>query len=274
MPRSIVRARSHVESPYLGLFLFARLPVRLPCWRTILAYLGFGHAYQPSINNSSGNSNSSNQRGKNTCRRRTPRVRGRSTGTRWTGSSLSKTSEQDGPERAFAAAFSSWASNSEAEIRRRRHAGRYWRFVQVVRRLGRRRVQKYDDRRPNADHRAERPRECQEGFQFRLAQGRTEEKGPANRGSPRERLDRLKVMPYTILWPGKNRSADRGDGRRTRCFASVFSLFLDLGPSSLFVVSAARVMHATLTRRWDFTHDLSLLRLFLCHCTSIREDYF
>lgn len=122
-------------------------------------------------------------------------VRGRSTETRWTGSSLSKTSEQDGPERAF----SSWASNSEEEIRDRRHAGRYWRFVQVVRRLGRRRVQKYDDRRPNADHRAERPRECQEGFQFRLAQGRTEEKGPADRGPPRERLDRLKVMPYTIL---------------------------------------------------------------------------
>lgn len=77
--------------------------------------------------------------------------------------------------------LSSWASNSE---RKRRHAGRYWRFVQVVRRPGRRRVQKYNDRRPNTDHRAERPRECQEGFQFRLAQGRPKEKGPADRGPP------------------------------------------------------------------------------------------
>ena len=184
MPRSTVRARSHVESPYLGLSLFARLPVRLPCWRTILAYLGFGHAYQPSSTTAAAATNEG----------RTPRVRGRSTGTRWTGSSLSKTVRT-----GRFAAFSSWASNSEAGIRRRRHAGRYWRFVQVVRRLGRRRVQKYDDRRPNADHRAERPRECQEGFQFRLAQGRTEEKGSADRGPPRERLDRLKVMPYTIL---------------------------------------------------------------------------
>lgn len=65
-----------------------------------------------------------------------------------------------------------------------RHAGRYWRFVQVARRPGRRRVQKHDDRGPNTDNRTKRPRECQEGFQFRLAQGRAEEKGPSDRGPP------------------------------------------------------------------------------------------
>lgn len=36
----------HTEPPHLGFSLFACSPVLLPCWRTILAYLGFGHAYQ------------------------------------------------------------------------------------------------------------------------------------------------------------------------------------------------------------------------------------
>lgn len=185
-----------MEPPYLGFSLFARSPVRLPCWRTILAYLGFGHAYQHHHQ-----------------RRYTSGRRGGTRGTRVSGEEVrpskretdppltvdrgiilvSKTSVQVVEDRGL----SSWASNSGGK--RARHAGRYWRFVQVARRPGRRRVQKHDDRRPNTDHRTKRPRECEEGFQFRLAQGRAEEKGPSDRGPPWERLDRLKVMPYTIL---------------------------------------------------------------------------
>lgn len=46
---------------------------------------------------------------------------------------------------------------------RSRHASRYWRFVQVVRRPGRRRLQKYDHRRPDTDHWPKRPGVREEG---------------------------------------------------------------------------------------------------------------
>jgi len=47
---------------------------------------------------------------------------------------------------------------------RSRHAGRYWRFVQVVRRPGRRRLQKHNHRRPDTDHWPKRPRVREEGL--------------------------------------------------------------------------------------------------------------
>lgn len=53
---------------------------------------------------------------------------------------------------------------NETGRRKSRHASRYWRFVQVVRRPGRRRLQKHNHRRPDTDYRPERPRICQEGF--------------------------------------------------------------------------------------------------------------
>lgn len=47
---------------------------------------------------------------------------------------------------------------------RSRHAGRYWRFVQVLRRPGRRRLQKHNHRRPDTDHQPERFRVREEGL--------------------------------------------------------------------------------------------------------------
>lgn len=47
---------------------------------------------------------------------------------------------------------------------RSRHAGRYWRFVQVLRRPGRRRLQKHNHRRPDTDYQPERFRIHEEGF--------------------------------------------------------------------------------------------------------------
>ena len=48
--------------------------------------------------------------------------------------------------------------------KRLRHAGRYWRFVQVLRRPGRRRLQKHDHRGPDTDYRPERSWIREEGF--------------------------------------------------------------------------------------------------------------
>jgi len=48
--------------------------------------------------------------------------------------------------------------------KRLRHAGRYWRFVQVLRRPGRRRLQKHDHRGPDTDYRPERSGIREEGF--------------------------------------------------------------------------------------------------------------
>lgn len=94
----------------------------------------------------------------------------------------------------------------------KRHAGRYWRFVQVVRRPGRRRLQKHDDRRPDPEHRSKCTRKCQEGFQLRFAQGGNKEEGSIDRGSTRERLDRIKVKFHVGLQGNATTDDDGGAG--------------------------------------------------------------
>ena len=192
MPRSIVRARSHGTSlswvfficPFARSFALLTHDIGVSRLRARVSASSTRQQQQAAIGeeNNVGRVSAKNIE-----------VRGRSTAT-VDRIILVEDVRIGRPSRGWV--LSSWASNSE---RKRRHAGRYWRFVQVVRRPGRRRVQKYNDRRPNTDHRAERPRECQEGFQFRLAQGRAKEKGSADRGPPWERLDRLKVMSYIYV---------------------------------------------------------------------------
>lgn len=129
----------------LFIFVFSFIcffAVRLPYWRAILAISASG---TPIIIN--GNSNASALGAFEASRRRD-------------GGKLHSQSAQR-LIRSFEWETTSWTKQGDE---RSRHAGRYWRFVQVLRRPGRRRLQKHNYRRPDTNHWPERSRICEEGF--------------------------------------------------------------------------------------------------------------
>lgn len=144
MPRIALRSQD------LLIFVFSffcSFAVRLPFWRAILAY-----RLRARLSSSAAAA--------------TPQLQAPSRrffaerATTWTAEIIILDQRDDQLGRA------GWGTTSRTrqDDERSRHAGRYWRFVQVVRRPGRRRLQKHDHRWPDTDHRPERPRVREEGF--------------------------------------------------------------------------------------------------------------